>query len=148
MSSTSSRRCASLAGGADRRRRRRSRQRGGLKLVAVAEARAPPPLLTTDFNLNKVAAAHGIDVLNVNELAHAIGGGWASAAAEQETLTVTIVKEEGGGPEVRLPLELPFALVVVDQGRSVMGRTLPVVVTNSGLQTTAGKMFFAKLSGG
>jgi uncharacterized protein YacL len=37
-------------------------------------------------------------------------------------------------------------MVVVEQGRAAVGRTLPVVVT-SGLQTAAGKMFFAKLAG-
>ena len=110
------------------------------KLVALARARGAD-LVTTDFNLNKVAALHGIAVLNLNELAHAL----RPVVSPGETLTVTIVKEgkEAGQGVGYLD---DGTMVVVDQGRAAMGRTLPVVVTG-GLQTAAGKMFFAKLPG-
>jgi uncharacterized protein YacL len=110
------------------------------KLVALAIARGAD-LVTTDFNLNKVAAVHGIAVLNLNELAHAL----RPVVIPGETLTVTIVKEgkEAGQGVGYLD---DGTMVVVEQGRAAVGRTLPVVVT-SGLQTAAGKMFFAKLAG-
>ena len=110
------------------------------KLVALARTRRAD-LVTTDFNLNKVAAVHGIAVLNLNELAHAV----RPVVVPGETLTVTIVKEgkEAGQGVGYLD---DGTMVVVDQGRTAMGRTLPVVVTG-GLQTAAGKMFFAKLPG-
>jgi uncharacterized protein YacL len=110
------------------------------KLVALARTRGAD-LVTTDFNLNKVAAVHGIAVLNLNELAHAV----RPVVVPGETLTVTIVKEgkEAGQGVGYLD---DGTMVVVDQGRAALGRTLPVVVTG-GLQTAAGKMFFAKLPG-
>ena len=110
------------------------------KLVALARTRGAD-LVTTDFNLNKVAAVHGIAVLNLNELAHAV----RPVVVPGETLTVTIIKEgkEAGQGVGYLD---DGTMVVVDQGRAAMGRTLPVVVTG-GLQTAAGKMFFAKLPG-
>ena len=110
------------------------------KLVALARTRGAD-LVTTDFNLNKVAAVHGIAVLNVNELAHAV----RPVVVPGETLTVTIVKEGKEAGQGVGYLE-DGTMVVVDQGRAVLGRTLPVVVTG-GLQTAAGKMFFAKLPG-
>ena len=110
------------------------------KLVVLARTRGAD-LVTTDFNLNKVAAVHGIAVLNVNELAHAV----RPVVVPGETLTVTIVKEGKEAGQGVGYLE-DGTMVVVDQGRAVLGRTLPVVVTG-GLQTAAGKMFFAKLPG-
>jgi uncharacterized protein YacL len=108
------------------------------KLVALARARGAD-LVTTDFNLNKVAAVHGIAVLNLNELAHAV----RPVVVPGETLTVTIVKEGKEAGQGVGYLE-DGTMVVVDQGRGAVGRTLPVVVTG-GLQTAAGKMFFARL---
>jgi uncharacterized protein YacL len=96
--------------------------------------------VTTDFNLNKVAAVHGVRVLNLNELAHAM----RPAVLPGETLQLTIVKEgkEAGQGVGYLD---DGTMVVVEQARGAVGRTLPVVVT-SGLQTAAGKMFFARLT--
>jgi uncharacterized protein YacL len=108
------------------------------KLVALARARGAD-LVTTDFNLNKVAAVHGIAVLNLNDLAHAV----RPVVVPGETLTVTIVKEGKEAGQGVGYLE-DGTMVVVDQGRGAVGRTLPVVVTG-GLQTAAGKMFFARL---
>jgi uncharacterized protein YacL len=107
------------------------------KLVALARARGAD-LVTTDFNLNKVAAVHGIAVLNLNELAHAM----RPVVIPGETLQVTIVKEgkEAGQGVGYLD---DGTMVVVEQAKGAVGRTLPVVVT-SGLQTAAGKMFFAR----
>jgi uncharacterized protein YacL len=107
------------------------------KLVALARSRGAD-LLTTDFNLNKVAAVHGVRVLNLNELAHAM----RPAVLPGETLQLTIVKEgrEAGQGVGYLD---DGTMVVVEQAKGAVGRTLPVVVT-SGLQTAAGKMFFAR----
>ena len=107
------------------------------KLLAVARARGAD-LVTTDFNLAKVAAVEGVAVLNLNELARAL----RPVVLPGETLQVTIVKEgkEAGQGVGYLD---DGTMVVVEQARSAVGRTLPVVVT-SGLQTAAGKMFFAR----
>lgn len=108
-----------------------------LKLVALARRRGAA-LVTTDFNLNKVATIRGVVVLNLNELAHAL----RPVVLPGETLTVTIVKE-GKEPGQGVGYLDDGTMVVVDQGRPALGRTLAVVVT-SGLQTAAGKMFFAR----
>jgi uncharacterized protein YacL len=109
------------------------------KLVALAVRRGAA-LVTTDFNLNKVAAVRGVAVLNVNDLAHAL----RPAMLPGETLEVTIVKE-GKEPGQGVAYLDDGTMVVVDQARSLQGKTVAIVVT-SAIQTAAGKMFFARLS--
>jgi uncharacterized protein YacL len=108
-----------------------------LKLVALARRRGAA-LVTTDFNLNKVAGIRELTVLNVNDLAHAL----RPVVLPGERLRVTIVKE-GREPGQGVAYLEDGTMIVVEQGRALNGRTIDVVVT-SAIQTAAGKMFFAK----
>lgn len=108
-----------------------------LKLVALARRRGAA-LITTDFNLNKVAGIRDVVVLNVNDLAHAL----RPAVLPGETLRVTVVKD-GKEPGQGVGYLADGTMIVVEQGRGLAGRTVEVVVT-SAIQTAAGKMFFAR----
>jgi len=108
-----------------------------LKLVALARRRGAS-LITTDFNLNKVAGIREVVVLNVNDLAHAL----RPIVLPGETLRVTIVKD-GKEPGQGVAYLEDGTMIVVEQGRGLAGRSIDVVVT-SAIQTAAGKMFFAK----
>jgi uncharacterized protein YacL len=109
-----------------------------LKLVALALRRGAA-LITTDFNLNKLAGIREVVVLNVNDLAHAL----RPVVLPGESLRVTIVKD-GKEPGQGVGYLPDGTMIVVEQGRGLTGRTVEVVVT-SAIQTAAGKMFFAKL---
>ena len=108
-----------------------------LKLVALARRRRAA-LVTTDFNLNKVAGIRDVAVLNVNDLAHAL----RPVVLPGEGLRVTIVKD-GKEPGQGVAYLEDGTMIVVEHGRSSLGRTIDVVITSS-IQTSAGKMFFAK----
>ena len=101
-----------------------------LKLVELA-VRRHAALVTTDFNLNKVAAIRGVEVLNVNDLAHAL----RPAVLPGESLRVTVLKE-GKEPGQGVAYLEDGTMVVVDQGRALVGQTIGVVVT-SAIQTAA-----------
>lgn len=112
-----------------------------LKLVALALRRGAA-LITTDFNLNKLAGIREVVVLNVNDLAHAL----RPVVIPGESLRVTIVKD-GKEPGQGVGYLADGTMIVVEQGRGLAGRTVEVVVT-SAIQTAAGKMFFAKPADG
>jgi uncharacterized protein YacL len=108
------------------------------KLVALAR-RLNCPIMTNDYNLNRVAELQGITVLNINDLANAV----KVAYLPGEELNVKIIqegKEYGQGVGY---LE-DGTMVVVEDGVKVLNRTENVTVTKV-LQTTAGRMIFAKL---
>ena len=96
-------------------------------------------VITNDFNLNKVAAVQGVRVFNINELANAV----KPMLLPGEELTVTVVKE---GKEYNQGVAFldDGTMIVVENGRDKIGRTLGVVVT-SALQTAAGRMIFARI---
>jgi rRNA-processing protein FCF1 len=108
-----------------------------LKLIELAR-RMNGKIVTNDFNLNKVAQLRGVHVLNINELANSL----KPVVLPGEVLRVFILKEgkESGQGVAYLD---DGTMVVVDQGRKAMGRTIEVIVT-SVLQTTAGKMIFCR----
>jgi uncharacterized protein YacL len=108
-----------------------------LKLVSLARRRGAA-LITTDFNLKKVAGIRDVEVLNVNDLAHAL----RPVVLPGESLRVTIVKD-GKEPGQGVAYLADGTMIVVEQGRGLAGSTIDVVVT-SAIQTSAGKMFFAK----
>ena len=110
-----------------------------LKLVALALRRGAA-LITTDFGLNKLAGIRDVVVLNVNDLAHAL----RPVILPGESLRVTIVKD-GKEPGQGVGYLADGTMIVVEQGRSLAGRSIDVVVT-SAIQTAAGKMFFAKVA--
>ena len=107
------------------------------KLVALAKKREAK-ILTNDFNLNKVADLQGVEVLNLNQLAEAL----KPLVLPGETMDVLISKE-GKEPDQGVAYLDDGTMVVVDHGRELVGETRKVVVT-SVLQTTAGRMIFAR----
>lgn len=108
-----------------------------LKLVELARRRGAS-LITTDYNLNRLAEVSGIVVLNVNDLANAV----KPVVLPGETLSVQVVREGREAGQGVGFLE-DGTMVVVDQGRPLVGREVAVVVT-SALQTSAGRMIFAR----
>lgn len=108
-----------------------------LKLIELAR-RMSGKIVTNDFNLNKVAQLRGVAVLNINELANAL----KPVVLPGETLRVFVLKEgkESGQGVGYLD---DGTMIVVDQGRRAIGKTIDVTVT-SVLQTTAGKMIFCR----
>ena len=95
-------------------------------------------IITNDFNLNKVAQLQGVEVLNINELANSL----KPIVLPGETMRVFILKE---GKEYNQGVAYldDGTMVVVDNARKMIGKTIEVSVT-SVLQTTAGKMIFGK----
>ena len=108
-----------------------------LKLVELAR-RLGAKLLTNDVNLKKVAGLRGVPVLSLHELARAM----KPVVLAGEMLTVTILRE-GKEPGQGVAYLDDGTMVVVDGGRPLIGRSVEVVLT-SVLQTSAGKMFFAR----
>jgi len=106
------------------------------KLISMAKETGHA-ILTNDFNLNKVAEVHSIQVLNINQLANSL----KPVVLPGETMKVQVIKEgkEHGQGVAYLD---DGTMVVVDNGRRYMGRNVDVTVT-SVLQTTAGRMIFA-----
>lgn len=98
-------------------------------------------LVTNDYNLNKVAAVQNVRVLNVNDLANAL----RSPLIPGEELSLAVVREgkEAGQGVGYLP---DGTLVIIENGKKRIGETVALVVT-SALQTSAGRMVFAKLKG-
>jgi len=108
-----------------------------MKLIEMAKA-YDSKIITNDFNLNKVAGLHGVQVLNINELANSL----KPIVLPGETMKVFILKE---GKEYNQGVAYldDGTMVVVDNARKMIGKTIDIAVT-SVLQTTAGKMIFGK----
>ena len=107
------------------------------KLVILAR-QMKCPILTNDYNLNRVAELQGVSVLNINELANAV----KAVLLPGETLQVNVIqegKEFGQGVGY---LE-DGTMVVVEDGVNYLHTTIPVTVTKV-LQTAAGRMIFAR----
>ncbi len=108
-----------------------------LKLIELAKEFGAK-IVTNDFNLNKVSQLRGVEVLNINELANAL----KPVVLPGETMKVFILKE---GKEYNQGVAYldDGTMVVVDNARRMIGKTISVQVT-SVLQTTAGKMIFGR----
>ncbi len=98
------------------------------------------PIITNDYNLNRVAELQGIQVLNINELANAV----KAVVLPGETVTLHIIQE---GKEVGQGVGYldDGTMVVVEDGRRHIDQTVEVNVTRV-LQTVAGRMIFAQLT--
>jgi len=107
------------------------------KLIMLAK-RLHCPIITNDYNLNRVAELQGITVLNINELASAV----RAVFLPGESLSVRII-QEGKEPGQGVGYLDDGTMVVVENGRRFIGSTINVVVTKV-LQTTAGRMIFAQ----
>jgi uncharacterized protein YacL len=108
-----------------------------LKLIELAR-QLQGKIVTNDFNLNKIAQLRGVEVLNINELANAL----KPVVLPGEFMKVFILKE---GKEFNQGVAYldDGTMVVVDNARKMISKTIDVVVT-SVLQTTAGKMIFGR----
>lgn len=107
------------------------------KLVALAKM-MNAKIITNDFNLNKVAQLQGVSILNINELANVL----KPVVLPGETLNLFVVKEGKEHNQGVAYLD-DGTMVVVENARRLIGKNVEVVVT-SVLQTTAGRMIFAK----
>ncbi|MDI6800596.1 MAG: PIN domain-containing protein [Thermodesulfovibrionales bacterium] len=107
------------------------------KLIALARLLSAK-IITNDFNLNKVAQLQGVAVLNINELANVL----KPVVLPGESLNLFIVKE---GKEYNQGVAYldDGTMVVIENARRLIGKNVEVVVA-SVLQTTAGRMIFAK----
>jgi len=108
-----------------------------MKLIELAKI-YDCKIITNDFNLNKVAQLHGVEVLNINELANSL----KPIVLPGETMRVFILKE---GKEYNQGVAYldDGTMVVVDNAKRMISKTVDISVT-SVLQTTAGKMIFGK----
>lgn len=108
-----------------------------LKLAQIMNGK----VVTNDFNLNKVAAIKGVSVLNINELANTL----KPIVLPGEEMILNLVKEGKENDQAVAYLD-DGTMIVVEEGRPFIGQTIKVVVT-SVLQTSAGRMIFAKPAG-
>jgi uncharacterized protein YacL len=112
-----------------------------LKLLELAK-KWDAKVVTNDFNLNKVAHLHRVEVLNVNDLANAL----KPVVLPGEKMNILILKE---GKEYNQGVGYldDGTMVVVDHARRMIGRSVEITVT-SVLQTASGKMIFGRLDEG
>jgi uncharacterized protein YacL len=110
-------------------------------LVKLAQ-RIGAKIVTNDYNLNKVAELHGVEALNINELANAI----KPVVLPGEEMQVQVIKD---GKEMGQGVAYldDGTMIVIDGGKRHIGQTVHVLVT-SVLQTAAGRMIFARLRQG
>ena len=108
-----------------------------LKLAQIMNGK----VVTNDFNLNKVAAIKGIPVLNINELANTL----KPVVLPGEEMILTLVKEGKESGQAVAYLD-DGTMIVIEEGKPFIGQTIKVVVS-SVLQTSAGRMIFAKPAG-
>jgi uncharacterized protein YacL len=112
-----------------------------LKLLELAK-KLEAKVVTNDFNLNKVAHLHHVEVLNINDLANAL----KPVVLPGEKMMVLILKE---GKELNQGVGYldDGTMIVVDHARKLIGKSVEISVT-SVLQTASGKMIFGKTEGG
>ena len=107
------------------------------KLVALAK-KTGSPLMTNDYNLNRVAELQGVRVLNINELANAV----KALYLPNEKIAIRVIAE-GREPNQGVGYLEDGTMVVVEDGKRYMDRTVEVTVTRM-IHTAAGKMYFAR----
>jgi uncharacterized protein YacL len=108
-----------------------------LKLLKLAQE-LNGKVVTNDYNLNKVAEVHGVEVLNINELSNAVKP-IAIPGEEMHVQVIKIGKEAGQG----IAYLDDGTMIVVESGKTYVGKEIDVVVT-SVIQTPAGRMIFGK----
>jgi len=108
------------------------------KLIVLGK-QLKSPVLTNDYNLNRIAELQGVTVLNINELANAV----KSVVLPGELLRINVIqegKESGQG----VGYMDDGTMVVVENGKEYIGEYMDVNVTKV-LQTAAGRMIFARV---
>ena len=108
------------------------------KLILLAK-QLDCPIVTNDFNLNSVAKLQGVAVLNINELANAV----KTVILPGETMTVKII-QEGKERDQGVGYLSDGTMVVIENGKQYLDQATDVTVTKV-LQTTAGRMIFARM---
>ncbi len=108
------------------------------KLVVLAR-QLKCPVLTNDYNLNRIAELQGVTVLNINELANAV----KSVVLPGEVLRINVI-QEGKERDQGVGYMEDGTMVVVENGREVIGEYTDVSITKV-LQTAAGRMIFARI---
>ncbi|MBI2757686.1 MAG: TRAM domain-containing protein [Chloroflexi bacterium] len=108
------------------------------KLVVLGK-QLKSPVLTNDFNLNRIAELQGVTVLNINDLANAV----KSVVLPGEALNINIFQE---GKEIGQGVGYmdDGTMVVVENGKEYIGEYMDVHITKV-LQTAAGRMIFARV---
>lgn len=108
------------------------------KLVVLGK-QLKSPILTNDYNLNRIAELQGVTILNINELANAV----KSVVLPGEVLNINIFQE---GKEVGQGVGYmdDGTMVVVENGKDYIGEYMDVHVTKV-LQTAAGRMIFGRV---
>jgi uncharacterized protein YacL len=109
------------------------------KLVQLAK-NLRCPILTNDYNLNRVAQLQGVLVLNINELANAV----KTVLLPGETVTVDVIqagREYGQG----LAFLDDGTMIVVEDGQSHIGQTADITIKKV-LQRPEGRLIFAQLA--
>ncbi len=109
------------------------------KLIKLAKE-LEGSILTTDYNLNKIAQIQGVQVLNVNELANAL----KPVVLPGESLAVRVIRE-GKEEDQGVAYLDDGTMVVIEGGRGKVGQNVEVEVT-SVLQNPSGKMVFTRLA--
>jgi len=107
------------------------------KLIILAR-QMRSPVLTNDYNLNRVAEIQGVTILNINELANAVKAVYLPG----ETLNVRVI-QEGREHGQGIGYLDDGTMVVVQDGNDFIGEEIETVVTKV-LQTAAGRMIFSK----
>jgi uncharacterized protein YacL len=107
------------------------------KLVKLAKL-TNGTVVTNDFNLNKVCELQKVKVLNINDLANAL----KPVVLPGEEMNVLVIKD-GKEQNQGIAYLDDGTMIVVEEGRNYIGKTINVLVT-SVLQTSAGRMIFAK----
>lgn len=95
-------------------------------------------LITNDLNLIKIAQLRDVPVLNLNELAQAM----RPPVLPGEVLKLFVVKE-GKEPDQGVAYLDDGTMVVVEEGRQYIGRTIDIMI-HSVLQTSTGRMIFGR----
>ena len=95
-------------------------------------------IVTNDYNLNKVSELQGVPVLNINDLSNAV----KPVVIPGENMHVTVVKEGKEQGQGIAYLD-DGTMIVIENGRYYLNKAIEVEVT-SALQTSAGRMIFAK----
>lgn len=100
------------------------------------------PVVTNDYNMNRVAQLQGVLILNINELANAV----KSVLLPGETISVKVIQE---GKELGQGVGYldDGTMIVIEEGRPYIGQTIPVLVKKV-LQKTEGRLVFARPTAG
>jgi uncharacterized protein YacL len=107
------------------------------KLVILAR-QMRCPILTNDYNLNRIAELQGVTILNINELANAV----KSVVLPGEALSILVI-QEGKEQNQGVGYMDDGTMVVIENGKDYLNKQIDVMVTKV-LQTAAGRMIFAK----